>query len=191
MDALTLDVQDEHLVSILQALEREFLSEWLVSVWSEHDIHGLLLTRLQSAMVRPHLESIAFVIALAVSRSGSNRRCVTLSLLREAPVTGDLLIVLKANLDSLASVDADTIKVKCLRVEGQLGDRDVSNEVNRVLGTILDVNGDRVLLLAKLARLASSQYNVEELARVREQVDDLIGLNIESSCLKRILSEVE
>ena len=58
--------------------------------------------------------------------------------MQEALATGDFLIVLKANIDSLASVYSNTIKVKLFKVEIQLEDRDVSNEVNRILGTILE-----------------------------------------------------
>jgi len=105
-------------------------------------------------MVRPHLESISLVVALAVSGSTDHRRGVALSLLREAPVTGDFLVVLEADFDSLASVNAHTIEVKRLRVESKLGDRDICNEVNGIFRTVLDVDRDSVLLLAKLGGLA-------------------------------------
>ena len=138
----------------------------------------------------PDLEPVAFIVVFTVSRS-TDRRSVALSLLREAPVTGDFLVVLKADLDSLASVDADAIEVESLRVEGQLGDRDVGNEVDGVLGTILDVDGDRVLLLAELRSLASGEYDVEVLASIGKKVSDLVRLDIKTGSLEGVLPEVE
>lgn len=66
VDALAFHIQNEHLVSVLEAFERQFLGEQLVGVWSEHDIDSLLLAWEQSAMMGPDLETITLVIALAV-----------------------------------------------------------------------------------------------------------------------------
>ena len=164
MDALTLDIQDEHLVGVLGALEGQLLREGFVCVWSEHHVHCLSLTWLQGAVVRPDLEPLSIVV-FAVATLADH---AWLGLLGEGPVAGDLLVVLKSDLDRLASVDADAIEVEGLRVKSELGDRNIGNELDRVFWSILDVNGDLIALLAELGSLPRRQDDIEVLAGVRE-----------------------
>ena len=100
------------------------------------------------------------------------------SLLREGPVARDFLVVLKSDLDSLASVDADAFEVKRLWEESEFGDGHVCDELNRVLRPILDIDRDLVALLAKLGCLSRGEDNVEVLTGIRKQIGHLIRLNV-------------
>jgi len=164
MNTLTLYVQDEHFVSVLCALEGQLLSESFVSVGSEHHIDRLPLAWLQGTVVRPYLEPFTVVI-LAVSACGKS---VGLGLLREGPVTWNFLVVLESDLDSLASVNANAIKVKSLWEESELGDSHISDKLDRILRPILDINRDLVALLSKLGCLSRGDDHVEELTSIGE-----------------------
>ena len=49
VDAIALDIQDEHLVRVLSAPEGKLLLELLITIWCKHYVDSLALTRLQSA----------------------------------------------------------------------------------------------------------------------------------------------
>jgi len=190
MDALAFDVEDKHLVRVLLTPESQFLGERLVSVRCEHHVDCLTLSWLQCSMVRPHLEAVALVV-LSVGRSRHGRRVSLNSFLREGPVTGDFLVVLEADLHRFASVDANAIEVESLGGQDQLGDSDVGHEVDGVLGTVLDVDRDRVLLLAELRGLPCREHHIEVLTGVREEVGYFVRLDVEAGRVQSLLSEVE
>lgn len=187
MNTLTFDIQDEHFVRVLSALEGQFLSESFVSIRSEHHIDGLPLAWLQGTVVRPNLESLTVVIFAVTALP----KRVSFGLLREGPVARDFLIVLKSDLDSLASVDADTVEIKRLWVESELGDCHIGDKFDRVLRSILDIDRDLIALLAKFRCLSGGEDHIEELTSIGKQICNFIWFDVQASSVERFLAEVE
>ena len=106
VNALALHVEDE-LSLVVFAFKGQFLLELLVTVWSEHHINGLPLSRQQGAASGKHLEPFTFL--------SCGRCCGDVWLVVVNPVAGNLLLVFEADLDGLPGLHADLAKVKVLR----------------------------------------------------------------------------
>ena len=58
------------------------------------------------------------------------------------PITGHFFVVLESDFDSLTSVNANSFEVELVWLHGELGDGNISDKVDGVLWTILDVDWD-------------------------------------------------
>jgi hypothetical protein len=102
VDALTLHIQHE-LLGVVCASEGELLLELLVAVGREHEINCLTLPWLQGSTLWEHLEPFSFL--------GGGRSSCDIWLVVVGPVARYFFLVLEANLDCLAGLDADLAKI--------------------------------------------------------------------------------
>jgi len=184
---LTLHVQDE-LLLVLIALEDKLLGVGFIGARSEHDIDCLLLARHKHATVRPDME--AFRLLLVTGAAFFHDDLFFLVLV--VPLTHDVLVVFNPDLDRLASVDADTVKIDQFSRHLDLRDCQVGNEFNRVLRAILDVNWDQVLGLSQLLLVLPRCHNsLEQHGLVRHHLLGLVRLDGNARVVEQLLVEVK
>lgn len=84
-----------------------------------------------------------------------------LSLLVKRPFAWNLFVVLESDLDSLFGVDADFLEVEVITGHCEFGDSEISDKVNHITWSTLDINWYRVLDFSEFSILSCSVHNVE------------------------------
>lgn len=135
------------------------------------------------------MESVSFLISSTTSTDHHNLRHGVLG--AEFPLTGDLLLVLKSNFNSLASVNTDLSEVKKLGGHAELGDSELRDELDGVGGTILNLNWHRYDVETIGVVLASRVGHVKHDGLVSKHLHGLVGLNSDLSVVEHLLVELE
>ena len=132
---------------VVRALESELLGEGLITVGCEEHVNSGALSGEEETRVRPHLESVTFLVSTSAATNHHHLRHGALG--TELPLTRDFLFVLKSDFNSFASVDADFAKIEKLRtlfilmlpvLGAELWDSELRDELDGVGRTILNLN---------------------------------------------------
>ena len=143
---MTLNVEHE-LLAVFFAPEHEFLAKLLIAIRRKHNINCRFLARLQSTRRREHLEELNFLLLFSISVSFA-RRCISIRV-HKPPFTRHFFLVLDAKLNRLSRVDEHSGEVQIIAAQAEFGLRQVSNEVNHVGWTVLDINRNHEVSAAK------------------------------------------
>ena len=107
------------------------------------------------------------------------------------PLASDFFQVLDAEFNSLAGVNRNFLEVKIISAHVQLWLCQVSDEVNHVGGTILDVDRNHEVSTAKLLLLTRCENNSEQLRSVRHNLNTFVLIERDTSLIKQLLIKVE
>ena len=159
-------------------LKHKLLSERLVRVRCEHDVDGRALARQQSALERPDLEELDFLLFVCVC-SGI---CLLLRgrWVDEPPFASHLFLIFNSELNCFASIDKHFLEIQVVCRHSKLGNRQVCDEVDHIGGSILHLDGHKEVRATKFTILTGCEHYCEQLRVIWHNLLAFVLINCNS-----------